>query len=142
MLSSRLPEEDYSLVIRTDFTDDMAWDHVCQLIQLPQTEDAFQASVECISDSSLAGLMPQKVASVLPSGSRRPFVFLVDAKAIADREHSVLVVDLLEEPGRFFRVIPSEAWGIENNLRLANMDFSEFFGSLDDDGVFRGFPQS
>ena len=141
MLNPSLPAEDYSLVIRTAFTDDAAWDCVCQLIQLPQTDDNFHASVECISDSSLAGLTPQKAASVLPAGSRRPFVFLVDSRTIADPEHPVLVVDLVDEPGRFFRVIPSEAWGIENNLRLANMDFNEFLQSLAEDSVFRGFPQ-
>jgi hypothetical protein len=142
VLSPSLPEDDYSLVIRTDFSDDTAWDHVCRLIQEPQTDYGFQASVECISDRACSGLMPRNVASVLPSNSQRPFVFLVDAKAIALHEHSVLVVDLLEEPGRSFRVIPSEAWGIENNLRLGNMGFAEFSESLDTDGVFRGFPQS
>jgi hypothetical protein len=110
-------------------------------MQAPQTENAFQASVECISDKSCAGLTPQTVASVLPTGSQRAFVFLVDAEAIADPEHPVLVVDLIEEPGRSFRVVPSEAWGVENNLRLANMDFEEFAESADSDGVFRGFPQ-
>jgi hypothetical protein len=67
---------------------------------------------------------------------------LVDTKALADHEHPVLVVDLQEDPGRSFRVVPSEAWGVENNLRLANMDFAEFADSVDEDGVFRGFPEA
>ena len=141
MLRPKLPEYDYSLVIRTDFSSDRSWEEVVQLMQAPQTENAFQASVECISDKSCVGLTPQTVASVMPTGSQRAFVFLVDAEAVADPEHPVLVVDLVEEPGRSFRVVPSEAWGVENNLRLANMDFEEFAESADSDSVFRGFPQ-
>jgi hypothetical protein len=139
MLRPQLPEYDCSLVIRTDFSDEAAWERIRNLIQAPQTEDSFQASVECISDASCAGLTPQGIASILPSNSQRTFVFLVDSRAVTHPEHPVLVVDLLEDPGRCFRVVPSEAWGVENNLRLANMDFDEFAESVDEDDVFRGF---
>jgi hypothetical protein len=36
-------------------------------------------------------------------------------------------------------MVATEFWGIENNLSIANMFFSEFADSVDDDGVFRGF---
>lgn len=140
MLQPTLPDYDFSLVIRTDFTDDSAWEHICHLIKEPQTTYGFRASVECLSDRSCAGLRPEDVRSVLPPESQRPFVFLVDAEAMFQPDHAVLVVDLLEEPGRTFRVIPSEAWGVENNLRLANMDFADFADAVDDGGAFRGFP--
>ncbi|MGA7954370.1 MAG: hypothetical protein WCA07_12715 [Gloeobacterales cyanobacterium] len=136
-----LPEYDYSLVIRTDFSDDAAWNEVCQAIRAPQTEDEFQASVECIDDETCAGLTADALASVLPEDSQRSFVFLVDSETISRSDHPVLVVDLVSEPGRTFRVIPSQAWGVENNLRLANMDFADFADSADEDGVFRGFPR-
>jgi hypothetical protein len=135
-----LPEEDYSLVIRTDFSDDEAWEMVCRLIKMPQTPYRFQARVECISDATCDGLTPAEIRSILPLNSRESFVFLVDSEAIVRPDHPVLVVDLYEEPGRTFRVIPSEAWGVENNLSLSNMGFEDFAGSVDDDGVFRGFP--
>ena len=140
MIRPQLPEYDCSLVIRTDFSDDSAWEHICHLLQQPQTSHGFQASVECISDPSVSGLQPENVAAVLPPDAQRPFVFLVDAEALRDPEHAVLVVDLLEEPGRTFRVIPSEAWGVENNLRIANADFADFANATDPRGVFRGFP--
>jgi hypothetical protein len=140
VLRPKLPEYDYSLVIRTDFSDDAAWSQVCAAMQEPQTEGEFRAMVECISDKACAGLAPEAVASVLPEDSHRPFVFLVDARTISQPGHPILVVDLLEEPGRTFRVIPSEAWGVENNLRIANMSFAEFAESVDADGVFRKFP--
>ena len=140
MLQPTLPDYDFSLVIRTDFTDDSAWERICRLLREPQTTYGFQASVECLSDRSCAGLQPQDVRSVLPADSQRPFVFLVDAEAMFQPDHAVLVVDLSEEPGRTFRVVPSEAWAVENNLRLANSDFAEFAEAVDDSGVYRGFP--
>jgi hypothetical protein len=140
MIRPKLPDYDYSLVIRTDFSDDAAWEQICRAIQEPQTAQKFQALVECISDEECSGLAPEAVASVLPVDSQRPFVFVADAKTISQPDHPVLVVDLLEEPSRTFRVIPSEAWGVENSLRLANMDFADFAKSVDPDGTFRGFP--
>jgi hypothetical protein len=50
-------------------------------------------------------------------------------------------VDLYTEPECEFRAIPSQIQGIENNLSIANMDFAEFTDSVDEDGVFRGFPR-
>jgi hypothetical protein len=140
MIQPKLPDYDYSLVIRTDFSDDAAWGQLCTAIQEPQIEHQFRASMECISDKACSGLAPKMVASELPPSSQRPFVFLVDSHTISQPDNPVLVVDLLDEPGRTFRVIPSEAWGVENNLRLANMDFADFADAVDSDGVFRGFP--
>ena len=54
-------------------------------------------------------------------------------------ESAQTLVDLIEEPGRWFRVVPREAWAVQNNLSLANMDFVDFADSVDRDGVFRGF---
>jgi hypothetical protein len=79
------------------------------------------------------------VPELLRPGSHHTFVFLVDGRTINDPEHPIVVVDLYEDPGRSFRVIPSEMWVVENNLSLANMDFQEFAESADRDGVFRGF---
>jgi hypothetical protein len=137
---TELPDYDRSLVVRTDFSDDAAWEQVCQAIQEPQTGRRFQAHVECISDDECSGLAPDAVASVLPVGSQRPFVFVADAQAISQPGHPVLVVDRLDEPGRGFRVIPAQAWSVENNIRLANMAFADLANSVDPDGTFRGFP--
>jgi hypothetical protein len=51
-----------------------------------------------------------------------------------------VVVDLLDDGGKTpFRSIPSEIWSIDNNLNIANMDWEEFAGAADEDGIFRGF---
>jgi hypothetical protein len=51
----------------------------------------------------------------------------------------ILVIDLNDQRGRIFRAIPSTIQGIENNLSIANMSFFEFAGTVDSDGIFRGF---
>jgi len=66
-------------------------------------------------------------------------IFVADATAMSTVEHHLLVLDPSNPQKETFRVIPSEAWAMENNLSLANMDYSEFADSADADGVFHGF---
>jgi uncharacterized protein DUF6924 len=47
-------------------------------------------------------------------------------------------VDLTDEPGKTFRVIPAEMWSVENNFSLANLDFADFVEAVDNEGIYRG----
>jgi hypothetical protein len=132
-----IPETTHAAVIRTDFSDDAAWTAVCDQIRAPSGD--FMATVDCVSDRAFEGVTPTQVAELVRPDSRHTFLFLVDHDTISDPEHPVVVVDLYDRPGRSFRVVPSEMWGVENNLSLANMDFEEFADAVDADGVFRGF---
>ncbi|MGH7514960.1 MAG: DUF6924 domain-containing protein [Gemmatimonadales bacterium] len=136
-MTKPIPETTNAAVLRTDFSDEAAWAAICGQIRAPSGD--FMATVDCLSDPEFEGLTPSEVPELVRPGSRHTFLFLVDRHTIADPEHGVLVVDLYAEPGRSFRVIPSEMWGVENNLSIANMDFGEFADSVDVDGVFRGF---
>ncbi len=133
------PKTGNSLVLRTDFLDDAAWDSICAAIRAPVGE--FQAYVDCLSDPEYDGMTAEQLTMLSPTASHS-FVFIVDRLALSHPEHPILVVDLRDEPGRTFRVIPSEMWAVENNLSISNMDFFEFADSVDQDGIFRGFPQS
>jgi hypothetical protein len=93
-----------------------------------------------VDDPAYDGLTVEELVG-LAAGSDRSFAFLVDRTTLTDPERPVLVVDLSDEPGRTFRVIPREMWGVENNLSLANMDYKDFAESVDPDGVFRGFSE-
>jgi hypothetical protein len=133
-----IPETNGSLVLRTDFSDSAAWDAICSAIQAPHGE--FRAYVHLISDRDYDGIaLPQLVPLATESASRT-FMFVVDRTTMTHEEHPVLVLDLWREPGRTFRVIPSQMWSVENNLSIANMDFFEFAKAVGDDGIFRGFP--
>lgn len=136
-----LPKTRHSLVLRSDFSDDDAWRSVCAAIQEPNA-DGFRAYVECIDDPDYAGLTVEQLVVMAPNDRGQPFVFLVDRLTLTSPEHPVLVVDLCNHPGRTFRVIPREIWGVENNLSIANMDFDEFAERVDSDGIFRGFAEA
>lgn len=135
-----LPKTANALVLRTDFSDDVVWNAVCSEIQAVVGE--FRAYVDCVSDARYAGLSIGTIVELALKERDRTFLFMVDEMTTTHPEHLILVVDLHEEPGRSFRVIPRELWGIENNLSIANMDFAEFADSVDPDGIFRGFPRA
>ena len=136
----KLPNSEDSLVLRTDFSDDSAWASICAAIRQPVGES--RAYVDFVSDPAYDGLTAERLAALAPEDHDRTFAFVVDRVALEHPEHPILVVDLYDEPGRTFRVIPSQVWSVENNLSIANMDFEEFAEAVDGDGVFRGFPDS
>lgn len=141
MTRPKLPEE--SALIRTDYTDDGAWNQVVAAAQAPQAPDGFMADLTPVNDPSWDGIT---VAELLAEIGEPPpyYVFIVDRETLTNPEHPILVIDISgteypEEHGQTVRVIPSAMWSIENNLSLANMDFIEFVESADDDGIFRRF---
>jgi hypothetical protein len=133
-----LPATSAALVLRTDFSDDAAWDAVCTA-SVAESPEGFQAGLSFVSDPAFAGLTVEQVAA-LPSEAHRTFLFLADHVTVTHPEMPLVSVDLHDEPGRWFRVVPAQLWGVENNLSLANMLFREFADHADADGVFRDFP--
>lgn len=133
----RLPSTDNSLLLRTDFTDDLAWNSLCDAIRKPN-ESGFRAYFDYVSDSSYDGLTVERLMNIVDN-EKHSFICVADRITLADPEQPILVIDCYDQPGGTFRVIPSEVWGVENNLSIANMDFEEFAVTCDPDGVFRGF---
>ena len=155
-------DEQNTWVIRTDFSDDAKWAAVKDEISAPQTDDiveqAFYAYVQFVSDSKYSGVECNAVVHSLPGDYPGFLCFIVDETTLTNDEHPILVVDFAPnsiEPEAYertpkqtptddiktFRAIPSTIQSIENNLSIANMDFEDFATSVDDDGVFRGFPR-
>ena len=138
-----LPETWSVPVVRADFSDDAVWEGVKDEISA-STEEGFGADVEFVEDRTLAGLDEAAVAGgyprAYPHEYRHPILFLVDAVAVSELEHPILVVNLNAtvdvEP---FRALPRQVQSIQNNLSLANMDYIEFARSAGADGIFRGF---
>lgn len=135
-----LPATKNALVLRTDFADEAAWQAICAAIQRPS--DGFLAYVDFVNDPDYAGLEPAALLTTPSEEPDRSFVFMVDRAALSQPDQPILVVDLLDEPGRTFRVIPAGMAAVENNLSLANLGFADFAEAVDRDGVFRGFPMT
>jgi hypothetical protein len=63
-----------------------------------------------------------------------------DRTTLTSPDHPVLVVRLADDSGqRPFRCIPHELWSIDNNLNIANIDWEDVAGAVDECGVFRSF---
>jgi hypothetical protein len=134
----KLPATKDSLVLRTDFTDEAAWQAVCTALQQPS--GGFKVHVDIINDPAFAGIEAQQLPALPTEAPNRSHAFLIDHVALHHPEKAILVVDLLHAPGRTFRVIPAEVGAVAVNLALANMDFCDFADAVDQDGIFRGFP--
>lgn len=147
-----MPECDCSLLVRTDFTSDDAWQQVADEATR-ENEDGFRAYADFVSDRAFDGASWEAVKAAVPASTHGASVlFIADGVSLSSPDHPILVVDLSdtflsvtefpEIAGRTpFRCIPSELWGVENNLNIANMDWEDFAGAAGEDGVFRGFGQ-
>lgn len=132
-----LPVSEQTLVIRTDFSDDASWGEICRAIRTPSPGFGFLGNVEFVDDRQYDEATPEALAA--QASRDASLFFVVDRTALTHPERPILVVDYFETPLRTLRVIPSELWGIENNLSLGNMDFEEFADNAGPDGIFRGW---
>lgn len=138
----QIPETEYALVLRTDFSDQRTWERICAMIGEPVGDFHFLAYVEFLDDMQYADITKEQLLELIAKNYSHSFIIVVDQIAISNPQHPLLIVDLYERSGREFRAVPSEIQGIENNLSIANMDFDEFADSVDADGIFRGFPKN
>ncbi len=136
----QIPKTKDALVLRADFSDQAVWETICAIIRQPV--DDFYAYVEFLDDVEYRDVTKEQLLRLVPKDYNHSFIVVVDRTAISQRDFPLLIVDLYDGSGREFRAIPSQIQSIENNLSIANMDFEEFADSVDEDGVFRGFPES
>jgi hypothetical protein len=135
----QIPETENPLVLRTDFSNQTAWEAICKTIREPI--DGFYAYVEFVDEAEYAGLTKAQLLALIPDDYAQSFIIIADQSAISQPDHPLLIIDLYEGSGEEFRAIPSQIQAIENNLSIANMDFEEFAEAVDEKGVFRGFPR-
>jgi hypothetical protein len=157
-----LPETEDTPLIRTDFTDDAAWEKVCsEALELdPDVRQALEFSFErsraegqptghpvdelktslhILNDREYENATCDQILQLVSPGSEHTVLFVVDQICIQHPEHPLMVVGLCPERVRTFRAVPSQVNGIQSNLSIANMDWEEFANNVDEDGIFRGF---
>jgi hypothetical protein len=138
MTSLPQPDDLTSLVLRTDFSDDTAWD----LLQAAIDSSHAYRNATYVSDPAYAGVTIQALVDADAAASdddKLTYLFLADATTMTNHEHPLLAVDLSTEPGRTFRLPPRWYADVSANLTIANMDFAEFADATDGSGTFRGF---
>ena len=135
----QFPQTENPLVLRTDFSNQAAWETIQVAIQRPVGIFRFRANIEFLDNLEYSGITKEQLLSLLPRNYDHSLIIIADRFAVTQPEYPLLIVDLVERSGREFRAVPSAVQSIENNLSLANMDFEEFAEAVDKDGVFRGF---
>jgi hypothetical protein len=132
------PASDNSLLVRTSFEDGDAWNRLANAVAT-ETADGFRAYVETIDDPAWSGSEVDAIRDAIRfAGSNAAVGFIADDTALAD-DFPILVVHLDDADREPFRCIAAELWSVDNSLNIANMDWEDFAGALDVDGVFRGF---
>jgi hypothetical protein len=131
-----IPTSENALLIRTEFSDQTAWERLIEAAREPG--DIFMFNMEVVDDRANSGMTVEQLMAALPEDYAHSFMVVADTAAISQPDHPVLVVNLLGERGRQFRAVASVISQIDSNLSIANMGFEEFAGLVDDGGVFRG----
>ena len=134
-----IPSSENALLIRTDFSNQDAWNKLKRIVTEP--DDPFIFNMEIVDDRANSGATAEQLLQALPEDYPHGFVAVADSVAISQPDYPVLVMDLVEERGRQFRAIAAQLASIDNNLSIANMGFEDFADSVDQSGVFRCFPQ-
>jgi len=130
------------LLVRTDYSDDGAWQAALSAATAVYAMDDFErigARLRSVESAGLSNLTPEELVALAREGFIGQ-IAVADARTM--RDQTVLFVDFNElrgQVGRTFRSIPSEVEPIVANLSLSNMDFDEFADNTDADGIFRGF---
>jgi hypothetical protein len=134
-----------SMIIRTDFSDDAAWQTVCQAVEAGEFYDAIESLMNFVDDRAYSGVTAQNIPALLTEVAHQGTIYLVDSMTISHPDHPLLVIDLYEfrQSGSLntFRSVPDQIAGIECNLSISNMDFESFADNVDEDGIFRGFEE-
>lgn len=137
-----IPETENPLVLRTDFSNQKVWDSICAAIRKPAGLFRFRANMDFLDDRKYSSMTTAQILAQIPPKYNHPFIMIVDQITVTHEENPLLVINLLDDAiENEFRTLPSQVQGIENNLSIANMDFEEFSESVDEDGIFRGFPK-
>ena len=134
-----IPTTESAQIIRTDFSDQAAWESLTAAVREPP--EPFIFNMEILDERERSGAAVEQLLAALPEDYPHSFLVVADSVAMSQPGHPMLVIDLMEERGRQFRALAAQVPSIENNLSLANMGFEEFADALDEGGVFRGFPE-
>ncbi|MCX5402555.1 hypothetical protein OHA37_01480 [Streptomyces sp. NBC_00335] len=132
------PHDLTSLVLRTHFGDEGAWDALRAAVEgADEWSHATHVSDLRFAQADVRALVDEAAAAEEQVGITH--LFLADATAMDDPVHPLLAVDLWIEPGRTFRVPVRWFPAVSANLSLSNMDFAEYADLADGSGTFRGF---
>jgi hypothetical protein len=97
----QIPETEDALVLRTDFSDQVARETICTTIREPVGD--FRAYVEFLDDVEYRDVTKDQLLGLVPKDYNHSFIIVVDRTAISQRDCPLLIVDLYDGSGREFQ---------------------------------------
>ncbi|MDX3386548.1 hypothetical protein PV682_34635 [Streptomyces niveiscabiei] len=147
-------DESATLVVRTDYDDDQAWQDVAAALTKPWGDRPYEADVHFVNDPAWAGATADEVLNAVRADENLSVVFLADRTTMRAGSHALLAVttltredcgddedyEQLTEYGREFRAVPAGVHEVCANLSIGNLGFEEYAAWAHDDpeGIFRG----
>ncbi|HEX7301799.1 DUF6924 domain-containing protein [Lentzea sp.] len=130
MTARSLPSSPFSPLLRTDFTDERAWHALL--------EDVGTDWLTVMPDRQHRGLTVPELVALVPPGSYYPVLAVADKTTFTSAERPLLLVDVVERPGRTFRAAPEAFRYAIGNLTFHNQRFKDYYlDGLDGSGVYR-----
>ncbi|WP_329156535.1 hypothetical protein OHA63_14865 [Streptomyces anulatus] len=150
------PDEWAPLVIRTDYTDDVAWRQVVAELGRVAGAREWESPAHLVDDRRWDGVTSDEALVAAARDEELSVVFLADGVTMRSPLRPLLALDLGADddedldpmyyqelidapPPREVRVAPGAVHMVHGNLQLANLDFREFAeeAAADPDGVVR-----
>lgn len=134
----RLPAGEDLPVIRTDFSDDGAWQNAVARVSAEYVwgsgDPAVSFPVTPIDDPRYENLTPAQLRLLVPHGVDWPMLAVADAETMAAPKRHMLLVNLDEDSlGPTARATPAAIVEVATNLWIGNMDWEDFVGDPDYD---------
>ncbi|WP_019544814.1 DUF6924 domain-containing protein [Streptomyces sulphureus] len=131
-----LTQENFGLLVRTDFSDDAAWTSLVETVHRPGVDyddpiEDFSDYVDTVDDPLFEGSTPTQLMALVHRSQDdermvADLVVLADRTAMRDPDHRVLVVSLNRPIGDTFRIDPRRVGIMVANLAIGNMDIQDF----------------
>jgi hypothetical protein len=122
-----LTQEDTDLIVRTDFSDDAAWETLLNTVYRPGGPgpiDDFGDYIDVVDDPVFDGATPEQVMAVLREWGE--VVLIADKDTMRDPDHCVLAVPLEGRIGCAFRLDPHQVGIMSVNLSIGNQDIEDY----------------
>lgn len=131
------PRPDTSLVLRTDFSDDLSWEALKAAINAEDEHgEATFVSDPLYHGATVQSLIEADVAA--DDEAKVCHVFVADTVSLTGGDHALLVVDLFSTPYQRLRVAPTGFAEISANLCIANLDVADYADDGNPESIFRG----
>lgn len=121
-------------LVKAASSNEHDWNNIVAKVQSPSAP--FASNIEFVRKE---GKSVAEILSALPAEYPYLVIFIADETTFKSPDKSCLVIDLIDANRPRFRALPKTLAEIENNLSIANMDFSEFASKAQETGVFKGF---